>query len=474
MRRLFTAVATVAMAAGTVTALSLPATASPDTTSPAVSPTVSPAVSTMVDAMRRDLGLTAEQAEARIASVVPAATTQARLRDRLGAGFGGAWMSADGRRLTVGVTDPAASASVRAAGALPVVVARSSATLDKIKLGLDGVAARASSQVYGWYVDQPGNTVVVRARTAAAAAAFVAASGVDAAAVRVVTSATAPRLMADYRNVRGGEAFSSPSGPCSIGFAVVGGYVTAGHCGATGDYVTGYDGEAQGQFMGSSVPVDDYGWVQTNVIWVPQGVVYNWGPSYQGVTPVDGSLAAPVGTAVCRSGITTGWRCGQVLALNQTVNYPGGAVFGLTTTSACADNGDSGGSVLAGRQAQGVLSGGIGNCNGGFAESYFQPVNEILTQYGLTLITTATPLGLHDLACQVTPGGRFATYRCEVTYNGGSPGYTHTWTLSGAPPFQAGTVVSGVCRRPNGYDVQVVVRDSLGRTLTATTGFGCP
>jgi streptogrisin C len=94
-----------------------------------------------------------------------------------------------------------------------------------------------------------------------------------------------------------------------------------------------------------------------------------------------------VGAAVCRSGSTSGTHCGTILAKNQTVVYPEGAVTGLTRTNACAEAGDSGGPWLAGDQAQGVTSGGSGDCTTG-GETFFQPVNEILAINNLTLLTT--------------------------------------------------------------------------------------
>ena len=93
-----------------------------------------------------------------------------------------------------------------------------------------------------------------------------------------------------------------------------------------------------------------------------------------------------MGAAVCRSGSTTGTRCGTVLAKNQTVVYPEGAVSGLTRTNVCAEGGDSGGPWLSGDQAQGVTSGGSGDCTAG-GETFFQPVNEILATNDLTLLT---------------------------------------------------------------------------------------
>nr|WP_289017620.1 trypsin-like serine protease [uncultured Aeromicrobium sp.] len=69
------------------------------------------------------------------------------------------------------------------------------------------------------------------------------------------------------------------------------------------------------------------------------------------------------------------------------MNYAQGSVYGLIRTSVCAEPGDSGGSAITGNQAQGVTSGGSGNCSSG-GTTYFQPVNEILSAYGLTLKTS--------------------------------------------------------------------------------------
>jgi streptogrisin C len=69
------------------------------------------------------------------------------------------------------------------------------------------------------------------------------------------------------------------------------------------------------------------------------------------------------------------------------VNYAEGAVTGLTRTDVCAEGGDSGGPWLTGDQAQGVTSGGFGDCTSG-GETFFQPVNEILQRNDLTLLTT--------------------------------------------------------------------------------------
>jgi streptogrisin C len=101
---------------------------------------------------------------------------------------------------------------------------------------------------------------------------------------------------------------------------------------------------------------------------------------------VAGATEAPVGASICRSGSTTGWHCGTVESKDETVQYAEGAVEGLTQTNACAEPGDSGGSWISDDQAQGVTSGGSGDCTSG-GTTYFQPLNEALSAYDLELVT---------------------------------------------------------------------------------------
>lgn len=100
-----------------------------------------------------------------------------------------------------------------------------------------------------------------------------------------------------------------------------------------------------------------------------------------------GRTVAAVGTTVCRSGSTTGYRCGIVQATNTSVCYAQGCVYQVTRTTACGEPGDSGGPFVSNsRQAQGLLSGGSGNCTSG-GTTFSQPINEVLSVYGLTLVT---------------------------------------------------------------------------------------
>jgi streptogrisin C len=325
-------------------------------------------------ALQRDLGWSPAEAAVHQADELATRPVEGALRLRLGERFGGAWY--DGG-LKVGVLDQASADAVLAAGAEPVRVARSEKALSQDKARLDSV--KASADVYSWYVDPESNTVVVEAKTTAAAKGFARKAGVRAA----VEVGQAPKPLYD---IRGGDQYVINGNTlCSVGFSVNnGGFVTAGHCGGTGSPTLGYNNVSQGSFAGSSFPGNDYGWVRTNGNWTPTPYVNNYSG---GSVAVAGSQEAGIGASVCRSGRTTGWRCGTVQAKNVTVNYSGQLVYGLTSTNACAQGGDSGGAWLAGNQAQGVTSGGSGNCSTG-GTTLFQPLNEILGAYGLQLTTT--------------------------------------------------------------------------------------
>lgn len=333
--------------------------------------------SSMASAMQRDLDLSPAEVTTRLQAEKTAASAEKQLRRSLGQDFGGAWFDAGSATLVVGVTDASQAQAVTAAGAEARQVDRSEKQLAAYQATLDAASASAPDTVPGWYVDVASNTVVVQSRSAgiAAAEAFVEKAGVPASAVTVQASDEAPRAL----DVLGGNAYYIGGARCSVGFAVTGGFVTAGHCGSTGDTTS----SPAGTFAGSSFPGNDYAYVRT-----PGQALIGAVNNYAGGTVrVAGSNDAPVGSSICRSGSTTGWRCGSITARNASVTYVEGTITGLIRTSACAEPGDSGGSAISGNQAQGVTSGGSGNCSVG-GTTYFQPVNEILGAYGLSLITS--------------------------------------------------------------------------------------
>jgi streptogrisin C len=387
-RRSIAVAAAVVAATGAAVAFTLPSLAGTTPSGGSGTNKASGGVSPdLLAAMQRDLGLNASQATTRLQRAKWAGGVSATLAAATGDDFGGSWLAEDGTTLKVAVTDADAAAQVKAAGAVPVLVKRSEAQLDAAKSKLDA-KVKSASGLTGWYVDVPTNKLVIVAQPDAKtdAKTFARAAGVSTNSVTVKVSNRTPKPLFD---VRGADPYfvslDGGTARCSIGFSVEGGFVTAGHCGTPGTETTGFNNEAQGVVKASVFPGNaDMGFVEVNGQWTPRPVVNDFKGNE---LPVGGSTEAPVGAAVCRSGSTTGTFCGTILAKNQTVRYPEGAVTGLTRTDVCAEGGDSGGPWLSGDQAQGVTSGGSGDCTVG-GETFFQPVNEILAANDLTLVTT--------------------------------------------------------------------------------------
>ncbi|WP_326829200.1 S1 family peptidase [Streptosporangium sp. NBC_01810] len=340
----------------------------------------------MLEALQRDLELTREQVQERLANETRVSRIEADLREALGNRFGGSWlMGTIAQTLVVATTDEADIPTIVAAGARAELVKRSLTELAGLisDLNVDLPGRGEGGDVR--YVDTRNNRIVILSKSPLATEDRVEAVGADSSVVKVVPSTERPRLLSD---VQGGDAYYiGSSNRCSVGFSVMrgtqAGFVSAGHCGKAGDATTGFNRIPQGVFKASAFPGRDYAWVEVNAGWTPKPVVSN---GSGGAVPVTGSRAALEGASVCRSGSTTDWHCGLIRQLNASVTYPQGTIHGLTRTSVCAEPGDSGGSFISVDQAQGVTSGGSGNCTTS-GITYFQPVNEILAAYDLTLLT---------------------------------------------------------------------------------------
>jgi len=191
---------------------------------------------------------------------------------------------------------------------------------------------------------------------------------------------------------------------CSIGFngySTASGsapqFVTAGHCattisntasGGTGANLYtqtaptnngGTRNTSSPTFLGNTVAGeakyaqdtnDDYGIVASGSSVVPQAALYTWGggggaPLSSAPLPVQGETAAVVGANLCKSGATTGWTCGSVIAVDDPTEVcpdgvsqcPDNYVNAILATT-CALPGDSGSGAVIGTFAAGIDSGG--------------------------------------------------------------------------------------------------------------------
>lgn len=222
------------------------------------------------------------------------------------------------------------------------------------------------------------------------AATLLAAGVALAPALNAPTAGAAP---ASWDLISGQQIYSG-STKCVLGFnARVGTaryILTAGHCTSTGGSWYGVGGYI-GTTAGSSFPGNDYGLIRvasTAALSTPLVDRYASGAD----VTITGVTTPPVGSSVCYSSPATGWHCGSVTGLNQSVCYPEGCVTGLIRTSMCPEPGASGAPVVTNPgsgttvRAVGLVAGGSGNCTSG-GTTWVQPVGEPLAAYGLTLVT---------------------------------------------------------------------------------------
>lgn len=235
-----------------------------------------------------------------------------------------------------------------------------------------------------WGIDPRSGLLVVRvsdASPAAGVARLAAVAGRFGGVLRIVHSALplSEQLLIDPHDTNGlllgGDQITDGSIVCSAGFNLVKlgvPYVlTAGHCTAGLP-----DWQGIGPSVASEFPDTDYGLVADNSA-DTRGDVDRYDGTMQPITAVGVPF---VGERVCASGQTTGLTCGQITALDQTVDYGNGdVVHGLIETTVHTDRGDSGGPLFAGSTGLGTVSGGDGTTD------YFQPLAPVLADNGLTL-----------------------------------------------------------------------------------------
>ncbi|WP_405069579.1 S1 family peptidase [Kribbella sp. NBC_01510] len=297
----------------------------------------------------------------------------------------------DAGDLVIAVSDLTAAELVREAGAIPRLVRFTIGQLTAVQRELDQLATGSSAgKVRSWYVDPVSGTVVVTVPTGAhdqLTERFLSHAEANGDRVTVRTVAGTVTTTADDFSLRGGLQVDKNTGyVCSLGFnaRTTKGtriFLTAGHCTA-GKPSFSRNGYILGNTRTSSFPGNDFGTVGVIEGWDQQGYIEGWGA---GNVAVRGIANATVGSTLCKSGKSTGWTCGRIVARNVTVNYGSNKVVrGLFQHTACVEAGDSGGANMTGNYAQGITSGAAlidGRClekYGQTNESYAQPIAEAL------------------------------------------------------------------------------------------------
>ncbi|MDX3658838.1 fibronectin type III domain-containing protein [Streptomyces sp. ID05-26A] len=402
----------------------------------------------------------------------------------------GHWFDASAGKLTLAVPSENAAWQARAQGANAVVVRRSAADLDKLLADVKKLIGDGVPGVFSWGVDVRDNQVDVTVNTTRKTEATerflekvrALGDGVHIAETQSQQRQQAGTVQAGSPWWPGSETY------CSVGFAATdanGGkhFLTAGHC--TNDANQAAYGQiSQQNRLGTSnvggtrsvnAREGDMGVVAvTESGWNLSAAVNTYGSPAITVT---GSAEAMVGDRVCHSGNTSKWQCGEVKYTNKAVDYGGGLVIeGLTWTTACSKGGDSGGAWLLGDKAVGLHDGGPSQCVQNPTQdgdlSIFQPVNEALRKWNLTLVTgsgdttapsaPANARSTGTTASSVSLAWDASTDNVAVTgydvYNGGTLATTVTGTTA---------TISGL-KADNDYTFTIKAKDAAGNTSAAS------
>ncbi|MGW5385426.1 S1 family peptidase [Nocardia sp. NPDC003963] len=376
----------------------------------------------LVAALNRDLHISPEEYLQRADTAQQVAAFATTAQRQFPQVFGGAWLDEQGRGVVALANGPGADEARGAAESTGFVVrnvAKSESTLRGEKSAferwLDGQPEAVSALVRGVVIDTVNNSIAVRvdkvglpmpnfidpARVIVMAPPIAAETLPQAAAVAEAGAAT----------VGGGDGFAAIAGDsslrCSFGFNGTGPggntvNITAGHCNPNLDDIgaaTVHEslggnkvGPQIATYQKSVLGAQDYsimsiaegaaGRFQNNQVKVP------------GAAPiaVDGVATPVVGAPVCKSGSRTGFSCGVVNAVDQTVQVGDRQLTQSFSANICALPGDSGGPIVTGRQALGISSASsvadypiceipniLGVLTGNAPQLFAQPVSVVLS-----------------------------------------------------------------------------------------------
>ncbi len=102
---------------------------------------------------------------------------------------------------------------------------------------------------------------------------------------------------------------------------------------------------------------------------------------------IDGFRKSKVGRYLCFDGSRTGTHCGEVEKLDVEADYPSKTVGGLGMIDLCnVRPGDSGGAVIKGHRAYGIISGTGGSAADDNCEAYYQGISVALDELNLNLV----------------------------------------------------------------------------------------
>lgn len=377
----------------------------------------------LVEALGRDLKISPEDYlhRADLAQQVAAfATSAQRQYPQV---FAGSWLDDAGKAVVALAQGPGAEearAAADSAGFEVRNVAKSETTLrgemSAFERWLETQPEAVSALIRGVVIDTVNNSIAVRVDQAGVPMP----SFVDPSRVLVMAppaaAAPAPAAtpIADELNLgslAGGDGFTSvgsgSSLHCSFGFNATDSSgapvnISAGHCdpdvgtsaaALVHELLRGEQtGQRLGAFQKSVLGSQDYSIIRIDD--AVAGRFANNGVRVPGANPIriEGVAVPVVGAPVCKAGSRTGFSCGIVNAVDQSVQVGDRLLTQSFSANICALPGDSGGPIVTGRLALGISSASsvaeypicaipnlIGALTGNVPQLFAQPVSVVLS-----------------------------------------------------------------------------------------------
>ncbi|GAA4485390.1 S1 family peptidase [Rhodococcus olei] len=342
----------------------------------------------LVTAIQRDLGLSPEEYLAKADAGQKLVAFANDLRAKFPDAFAGAWLDPAGKPLIGLAAGPGVDAARKAAedaGYTVKDLPRSERTLqDQLAKAQDWISALPqplAGLVGGAAVDVVNNNLVLRVADTVDVGGLQLPDFLQGAAVALspALGSVAPPVAdnggAPADAMFGGDSYAAENAAgafrCSLGFngtnasgATVN--ISAGHCdpnrGAPGTSVVfqmpseGVFGPRIGAFERTNLQGHDF-----SIIRIDDSVAYRFQNNLvrvPGRSPlhITGTADPVVGAPVCKSGLTTGFTCGTVNAVNQRVSVGSRTLENGFSANICALQGDSGGTIVTGDRALGISS----------------------------------------------------------------------------------------------------------------------
>ncbi|NEZ04507.1 hypothetical protein G4Y73_10140 [Wenzhouxiangella sp. XN201] len=446
-------------------------------------------------------GSTEEQAILRLAKEAEATDFARKIEASSIASYAGSWFDAESLSLKVAISDRNDEDFVERMGGDPVLVQRSLDDLVRARTALKSLLAsdtRLAHAIVRIAVNPRINAVEVDFKDENSAfieAAMVGLQIRDSVHVREVSSlpvfsSGALRGAVPTRNSTWGASDPDKTFEdfkCSAGFAVEGGYVTAGHCGYVGNDIVTPTEVALGTVQQSDWGPEDRGWVDTTSAWNPVPEVQGYG---SGVFSIPAEWAgldrALIGNTVCRYGGTSGGpHCGTINAWDaeQAFDLPyypySITIDGVTEVNgSCSEPGDSGGSwVGAGTlQAQGTNVGvdpAGSTCETGADRTFFWPADDSTDAFSLTMLTShGVNPPVNTSICPDTTLHAPENFFCALD-NIHSQGWPEISWTSSTGHSSTSVVLTGTCSSGQPVQVNLATTNPYGTTLDQYS-FTCP